>query len=152
MTPILTSSGITILARDLASSPWRSAIETLVRARVMNNGIKVSPDRLISRGEFIKLLSIAHGYTTPVTTVGKKFSDVPKKHSLINYINYGVAMGWINKSNARFRPNDTISQGEIDKLIAVIKKTATGDMVAVASDGVTRGKAASDIVAAFYSP
>ena len=39
-----------------------------------------------------------------------------------------------------------------DKLIAVIKKTATGDMVAVVSDGVTRGKAASDIVAAFYTP
>ena len=61
-------------------------------------------------------------------------------------------MGWINTKNARFRPNDTISQGEIDKLIAVIKKTATGDMVAVVSDGVTRGKAASDIVAAFYTP
>ena len=61
-------------------------------------------------------------------------------------------MGWINKSNARFRPNDTISQGEIDKLIAVIKKTATGDMMAVVSKGVTRGKAASDIVAAFYTP
>jgi N-acetylmuramoyl-L-alanine amidase len=117
----------------------------------MNNSIKTEPNRAITRAEFIKLLSIAHGYSTPVT-VEKKFRDVPKTHTLINYINYGIAMGWINIDNLQFRPNDTISQGEIDKLIAVIKNTATANTVVRASDGVSRGKAASDIVRAFYSP
>ena len=116
----------------------------------MNNAIKIQPNRPITRAEFIKLLAIAHGYSSPVT-VSKKFRDVPKTNSLIKYINYGVALGWINTENLRFRPNDTISQGEIDKLIAVIQNTATASTVVQASVGVSRGKAASDIVAAFYT-
>ena len=42
-------------------------------------------------------------------------------YSLLPYINYGVSLGWVNTQNMKFRPNDIISQGEIDKLIAVIK-------------------------------
>jgi hypothetical protein len=146
----MTNSGITIIARDLIGNIYRDAIETLIRVGVMNNATKTEPNRAITRAEFMKLLSIAHGYNTPVT-VNKKFRDVPKTNTLINYINYGVAMGWINTKNARFRPNDTISQGEIDKLIAVIQATATADTVVRPSGGVSRGKAASDIVAAFYT-
>lgn len=117
----------------------------------MNNVARTEPDRPITRAEFMKLLSIAHGYRTPVT-VSKKFRDVPRSNTLINYINYGIAMGWINIENLRFRPNDTISQGEINKLIAVIKNTATANTVVRSSVGVSRGKAASDIVRAFYTP
>ncbi len=117
----------------------------------MNNSSTIEPDRPISRGEFIKLLSIAHGYSTPIP-VAKMFRDIPKTNSFVSYINYAMALGWLNTSNTRFRPNDTISQGEINKLIAVIKKTATADTIVRKSGGVSRGKAASDIVRAFYSP
>lgn len=110
----------------------------------------VSPARSITRAEFLKLLSIAEGYTAPVT-VSKKFADLPASNTLYNYVNYGVSKGWVNIKNTNFRPNDIITQGEIDKLIAVIKGNANADTIAKASSGVARGKAAWDIVVAFYS-
>ncbi len=159
-TGILASSGMppgkalglnkVIIAKDLVNSPFRLAIETLIQANVMNNSDTIAPNRSISRGEFIKLLSFANGYTTPVK-VTKKFGDLPTTNTLAVYVNYGVSMGWVNTNNANFRPNDTISQGEIEKLISAIKKTGNADTVARKSSGVSRGKAASDIVAAFYA-
>ncbi len=139
-----------IIAKDLANSPFKLAIETLIQAGVMNNATRISPVRPVSRAEFMKLLSIAEGYKSPVT-VAKKFGDLPSTNSLVNYVNYGVSKGWINVKNANFRPNDIITQGEIDKLIAAVKGSATADTIAKASSGVSRGKAASDIVTAFYS-
>lgn len=139
-----------ILAKDISSSQFKSAIETLIRAGVMNNATKVNPENSITRGEFLKLLAISNGYKSPVK-VTKRFKDMPVKHTLLNYVNYGVSLGWVNTKNTNFRPNDIITQGEIDKLIAAIKKTANADTVAKKSKGVTRGKAANDIVAAFFS-
>jgi len=139
-----------ILAKDIGSTEFKSAIETLIRAGVMNNATKVNPENSITRGEFLKLLAISNGYKDPVK-VTKKFKDMPKKHSLLNYVNFGVAMGWVNTKNANFRPNDIITQGEIDKLILAIQKKATADTVAKKSSGVTRGKAAKDIVDAFFT-
>jgi hypothetical protein len=115
----------------------------------MNNVATVSPTRSITRAEFMKLISIANGYTPKVVT--KKFGDLPTTNTLAPYVNFGVAMGWVNVKNTNFRPNDIITQGEIDKLISAIKKTATADTIARVSSGVTRGKAASDIVVAFYT-
>lgn len=60
-------------------------------------------------------------------------------------------MGWINTKNANFRPNDTISQGEIDKLINTVLGTATADMTLAPSAGVNRGKAMQDIYNAFFA-
>ena len=139
-----------ILAKDISSSQFKSAIETLIRAGVMNNAPQVKPDTNITRGEFLKLLAISNGYKDPVK-VTKKFKDMPKKHTLLNYVNFGVAMGWVNVKNENFRPNDIITQGEIDKLILAIKKQATADTIAKKSKGVTRGKAAKDIVDAFFT-
>lgn len=98
-----------IVARDVKNHPHQVAIEALIRLGIMRNTFKINPDRPISRAEFMKLLSMRHGYSEPLS-VSKRFLDVPKKYSLINYINYGVAQGWINTKNIRFRPNDTISQ------------------------------------------
>ena len=139
-----------ILAKDINSSEFKSAIETLIRAGVMNNSPTVTPERTITRAEFLKLLAISNGYTTPVKAT-KRFKDLPAKNSLAPYVNYGVQMGWVNVKNDNFRPNDIITQGEIDKLIAAIKKQATADTVAKKSNGVSRGKAAQDIVKAFYT-
>lgn len=150
-TPIVGPSGmLTVLATDLANSPYKLSIETLIRAGVMNNATTVAPNRPVTRAEFMKLLSIAEGYTAPVT-VSKKFGDLPANNTLINYVNYGVSKGWVNVKNANFRPNDIITQGEIDKLIAAVKGSATADTIAKPSSGVSRGKAASDIVVAFYT-
>jgi S-layer homology domain len=147
-TPI--AAPTTIVATDIAQSPFKAAIETLIRAGVMNNAVNVSPVRPITRAEFMKFLSIAEGYQTPVT-VSKKFGDIPANNTLINYVNYGVSKGWVNVKNTNFRPNDIITQGEIDKLISAVKGSATADTIAKPSSGVSRGKAASDIVVAFYS-
>lgn len=144
------STVVVIIAKDLVNNPFRLAIETLIQAGVMNNATILAPNRSISRAEFLKLLSIANGYKTPVK-VTKKFGDLPITNTLAVYVNYGVSMGWVNTKNTNFRPNDIISQGEIEKLIAAIKKTANADTVARKSSGVSRGKAASDIVAAFYA-
>ncbi len=84
-------------------------------------------------------------------TQPKKFGDLPSTHTLYNYVNYGVAMGWINTKNANFRPNDIISQGEIDKLIAAAKGLAKANTIANPSGGVMRGKSMQDIYDAFYA-
>jgi hypothetical protein len=156
---IVTNSGVTItppavtpaiLATDIAKSPYKSAIEMLISKGVMNNVANITPVRPITRAEFMKLLSIAEGYKSPVT-VSKRFGDLPSTNTLVNYVNYGVSKGWVNVKNTNFRPNDIITQGEIDKLIAAVKGSATADTIAKPSTGVSRGKAASDIVVAFYS-
>jgi S-layer homology domain len=139
-----------IVATDIAKSPYKSAIETLISRGVMNNVAIIAPVRPITRAEFMKVLSIAEGYTAPVS-VSKKFGDLPTNNTLINYVNYGVSKGWVNVKNANFRPNDIITQGEIDKLISAVKGSATADTIAKPSSGVTRAKAAFDIVTAFYS-
>ncbi len=139
-----------IVARDILRSPYRSAIETLIQKGVINNATKIAPTRSITRAEFMKLLSIAHGYTAPVS-VTKKFGDLPATHTLYNYVNYGVAMGWVNVKNANFRPDDIISQGEINKLLNAVAGTATADTVVKASAGVSRGKAMQDIYDAFFA-
>lgn len=140
---------VIILAKDIKSSEFKSAIETLIKAGVMNNTSTIAPDRSITRGEFLKLLALSNGYKAPVKTT-KRFADLPKKNSLTEYVNYGVEMGWVNKKNTNFRPNDIITQGEVDKLIAAIKKQATADTIAKKTKATTRGKAAQDIVDAFY--
>jgi hypothetical protein len=122
----------------------------LISKGVMNNVANITPVRPITRAEFMKLLSIAEGYKSPVT-VSKRFGDLPSTNTLVNYVNYGVSKGWVNVKNTNFRPNDIITQGEIDKLIAAVKGSATADTIAKPSTGVSRGKAASDIVVAFYS-
>jgi S-layer homology domain len=147
--PTVTPTMAAILATDIAKSPYKSAIEMLISKGVMNNVAIINPVRPITRAEFMKLISIANGYS--VVKVTKKFGDLPSTNSLANYVNFGVSKGWVNVKNANFRPNDIITQGEIDKLIAAIKGTATADTVAKPSLGVMRGKAASDIVKAFYS-
>lgn len=152
-TPTLTPSTTPtpgIVARDISRSQYRTAIETLIQKGVINNATKIAPNRTITRAEFLKLISIAHGYTTPVE-VTKKFDDLPSTHTLYNYVNYGVAMGWVNTKHNNFRPNDIITQGEINKLLNAIAGTATADTVAKPSAGVTRGKAMQDIYDAFYA-
>lgn len=94
---------------------------------------------------------ITHALQSDVTTtVKKRFADLPSTHSLYAYVNFGVAQGWVNVRNTNFRPDDIVTQGEIDKLIAAIKGTANADTIALKTPSVSRGKAASDIVEAFY--
>lgn len=114
----------------------------------MQNNKKIRPNSTISRAEFMKLLALANGYKPLAVT--KKFRDLPQSNTLTSYVNFGVANGWVNVKNTNFRPNDIITQGEIDKLIATINGSASADTIARKSGGVSRGKAAADIVKAFY--
>lgn len=137
-----------IIAKDILKSPFKAPIEKLISLGVMQNTPNVRPNDTITRAEFLKLLALANGYT-PVT-VKKKFADLPNTNTLSPYVNFGVSQGWVNVRNTNFRPNDIITQGEIDKLIAAIKGKANADTVAKKTPSVSRGKAASDIVKAFY--
>lgn len=122
---------LAVTATDIAKSAYKSAIETLIQKGIMNNVALIKPNQSITRAEFLKLLSLSNGYT-PVT-VSKKFGDLPSSNTLAPYVNYGVSKGWVNVKNKNFRPNDIISQGEIDKLIAAIKGSATANTVAAPS-------------------
>lgn len=139
-----------IISQDISRSPYRSAIQVLIQRGVINNSVKILPNRSITRAEFLKLLSIAYGYTEPVK-VDKKFDDLPSTHSLYNYVNYGVHMGWVNVKNTNFRPDDIITQGEINKLINAVLGTANADTVVKPSYAVKRGKAMQDIYDAFFA-
>lgn len=157
----LSSSGISIThfitipvneikATDISASKYKTAIEFLVEKWILNNATQIKPLINITRAEFMKLLATSNGFTPVKTT--KKFFDLPSTNSLSPYVQFGVKQGWINTKNKDFRPNDIITQGEVDKLINAIKWKATADTIAISSPkSVTRGKAASDIVKAFFT-
>lgn len=137
-----------VVAVDINRTKYKVALQTLVSNGLINNNTRVFPTRPITRGEFLKILARANGFV-PVT-VDKKFADVSSSDDLAQYIYFGVKMGWINTKNNNFRPNDRITQGEVTKLIRAIKGTATADTVASNTPSITRGKAAQDIVDAFF--
>jgi len=95
----------------------------------------------------MKILARANDFSP--TTSTKKFADLSDSNDLAQYIYYGVEMGWVNRNNTNFRPNDPITQGEVTKLINAIKGNAKADTVVTASPSITRGKAADDIFRAF---
>ncbi len=148
-TPRLTtvSGPIVVVASDISGTKYKTALQTLVSNGLMNNTPRIFPTRPITRAEFMKILANTNGFK-PVT-ITKKFGDVPSSNDLAQYIYFGVHMGWVNKRNADFRPNDPISQGEVTKLINAIKGSATADTVVSITPRITRGKAAQDIVDAF---
>ena len=55
-------------------------------------------------------------------------------------------MGWINVRHDNFRPNDTITRGEAQKLLNVILGDAIADTIAEPTGTITRGEAAEMIV------
>lgn len=82
------SSGV--VAGDIRFSKYREAIEILVARGYMQNAKLIYPNRAITRAEFLKILSLAQGYTSPVQ-VTKTFADLPAGHSLAPYVYYGVS-------------------------------------------------------------
>jgi hypothetical protein len=158
VTTVLTTSGTTIaptvppvvqvVATDINRTKYKTAIQNLIAKGIMNNAPRVYPTRAVTRGEFLKMLAIANGFT-PVTS-SYEFDDVPESNGMAQYIYFGVKMGWVNTKNTFFRPNAPITQGEVTKLINAIKGNATADTHAAFSPFITRGKAAQDIFEAFF--
>lgn len=142
------ASGSVILAIDISKNKYKTAIEAMIQKWYIQNTKRFYPNRTITRSEFLKLLVQAYGYTGPVN-VAKKFADIPNSGNLGLYVYFGVAKGWINTKNMNFRPNDIITQAEINKLISVVKWTATADTIVSSSFGVTRAQAVYTIVQSF---
>jgi hypothetical protein len=95
----------------------------------------------------MKLMAYSDGYTSGTTIItDKTFTDLPKNADLANYVYYGVMRGWINPNPLTFRPNDNISQGEVEKLILVVQKKATATTDARPSPSALRGWAMQKIV------
>lgn len=141
-----TPKPIEVKAKDIAKSIYKSAIETLIEKGFVKNTVKFAPQKPITRAEFVKILANAYGFDKKVAR--KKFKDVDYKSDLALYIDFGVAMGWINVRNDEFRPNDYITRGEAQKLLDVVLDRAVADTVAEPSATITRGLAAKLIVEA----
>jgi hypothetical protein len=149
--PTSSSTGIIVpRAKDIKKSPYRDSIVTLIEKGFVKNTTKFFPERAITRAEFVKLLANAYGYEPKKAK--KKFRDVDYKSDLASYINFGVAMGWINVKNDNFRPNDPITLGEAEKLVGVILGNAIADTVAEVTKNITRGEAADLIVKNLLTP
>lgn len=144
------SNPIVPKAKDIKKSPYRESITVLIEKGFVKNVTKFFPERAITRAEFVKLLANAYGYE--VKKAKKKFRDVDYKSDLASYINFGVAMGWINVKNDNFRPNDPITLGEAEKLVGVILGNAIADTVAEVTKNITRGEAADLIVKNLLTP
>jgi hypothetical protein len=72
-----------------------------------------------------------HGYTTEIISPQIGFNDVNSASKYRSYIQYGVSQGWINTKNTRFRPNDTITIGEANKLISAFLGKAEAESPAI---------------------
>lgn len=144
--PVVGSSTWVIVprARDIARSEYKDSIETLIEKWFVKNTVKFFPERSITRAEFVKILSNAYGYSTKKAK--KRFLDVNYSSDLAQYINFWVALGWINIRHDYFRPNDSITRGEAQKLVDVISWNASADTVAEPTAFITRGEAADLIV------
>lgn len=98
---------------DVGSNNYIEAIDSLVKEGIINgyDDNTFRPGNNITRAEMIKILVKATGASKAENS---KFDDVPDNHWAIDYINIGVANGYIKgDGNGKFRPEDNVTYGEV---------------------------------------
>jgi S-layer homology domain len=97
----------------------------------------------MTRGEFIKILSLMDGYDGgEIKNNNTPFRDI-KNSQYSTYIKYAISKNWVSQKNTRFRPNDTITLGEANKLINVFLEMTDGESSAIGNMLLTRDNAYS---------
>lgn len=93
-------------------------IDTLIRRGIINGypDYTFKPDRNISRGEFLTLLSRMYSWKLSSNTVNiKEFKDYPSFKSMDKVISYAISKGYIKGyDDNTFRPNQNISYREVE--------------------------------------
>lgn len=75
------------------------------------------PNNNVTRGQAIKMVVLAAGYT-PVKKTTSTFSDVQVGTELSSYVESAIENGIISKSNV-LKPNEPIARDEMSKLLAL---------------------------------
>lgn len=77
------------------------------------------PGKPVSRGEFLKIFTLATNSVFKDYNTGEAFLDVGAAHDLASYIYSARALDYISgSSNGLFYPNQAITRGEAAKIIA----------------------------------
>ncbi|MDD4351358.1 MAG: S-layer homology domain-containing protein [Candidatus Gracilibacteria bacterium] len=81
------------------------------------NGL-FGPDDMVKRGEALKILVSAFGFTTN-TTGGPHFVDVTAGSDFYNYIETAYNLGIVSGRGASFWPGNYMTRGEMAKIVAM---------------------------------
>ena len=134
-----------IIVSDIDTSYAKEEITILIEKGYVRNAEKFDPTRKMTRGEFIKILSLANDFVEMDDTE-IQFKDVATGSDFEKYIKFGVAMGWVNPNQEKFRPNDAITLGEVMKLLNAVNGTGNAQSSVSTSETITREEGAMLLV------
>ncbi|RJE86363.1 hypothetical protein D3P07_20080 [Paenibacillus sp. 1011MAR3C5] len=109
---------------DVPDTAWYAeAVNTWVMLGILNpkQGDKLSPQLVMTRGEFARFLAISLELSPSKNA--SKFKDIPADGELTGYVtalhDEGLAKGY---TDGTFRPNSNITRAEVASLIVTAKK------------------------------
>ena len=104
-------------AHDVCSLTWLTYSDEASPFRnEAPNEIDFNPGHMLTRAEFLKVLVEAYDWSK--VSSGASFDDLEEApESLRNYIHTAVAMGIVSDDASEFRPNETVSMGEVAVMI-----------------------------------
>jgi hypothetical protein len=105
-----------ILAKDISKNWAKDFIHRLMVRGVVNNSTEFKPDNNLTRAEFLKIVYNASGQE--VSEISETtFNDVSSTAWYAPYVSLALKQGVISAKNTNFRPNDTITRGEVAKIL-----------------------------------
>ena len=99
---------------DSVKNHWsKESVEDMASRLVIDNPNSFEPNRAITRGEFIDVVTKGLGIYRPQTEAANKFNDVNKANKFYNGVITGVDYGLINGyKDGSFKPNQKITREE----------------------------------------
>lgn len=101
--------------KDVPAQHWVNPLvsEAVKRKIVTTDRPFFEPNRDVTRVEFLAILALASGEQIPDTQI-KNWSDIASDHWSHKYAEFALRYNLLdNISGDKFRPNDSISRGEI---------------------------------------
>lgn len=118
LTTIFLINSISLAFSDVATdNTYKKAIDTLVEKKIINGyeDNTFRPSSNITRAEMVKILVSSTGANTSQNNL---FVDVPEEHWAKEFINIGVANGYVQgDGDGNFRPDDTVTYGEVATML-----------------------------------
>ena len=126
---------------DISESIAERIIKVLMTRWVLKNSNKFEPKRDITRAEFVKILTLVLGLEETFINVKMPFGDIGGDSEFRRYIMVALELGWINPNQKSFRPNDTITLSEVNKIISAAIGIGDANAGVKESENVSREEA-----------
>lgn len=92
----------------------------LIARGVVGNGEYFSPEKRLTRAEFIKIVMNAAQWKPSGEYPSTHFYDVSPNTWYAPYVKQSIIRGLVSSSNSYFRPNDSITRAEVAKMLVTM--------------------------------